>query len=226
MLEQLFEKIESELLTDEVKLEMTTLFESAMNEAAAKKEEALEEQNKADIAEFKDELVGKLDEYLTYFVEEFTRENEQQIEDAVKVKTAQRVLDVFEGVVVDFNLKLDDTVIADSEELDEAKTTINDQTEEILSLRTKVTGLESSKIIEGMVSAFETDSEKEKFRQLAETISFTDSEEYAQKLGIISESVKTPAEPVKPLEEDLDDTVDPEDPPAVDEKMAGYLSCL
>lgn len=224
MLEQLFEKIESELLTDEVKLEMATLFESALNEAIAKKEEDLEEQNKADIAEFKDEMVGKLDEYLTYFVEEFTRENEQQIEDAVKVKTAQRVLDTFEGVVQDFNMKLDEDVVADTEELDAAKGTISEQTEEILALRKQVTELEATKVVEGLVDQFETDAEKEKFRTLAETINFTDTEEYTKKLGVISESIKTPTEPVKPLEENLDP--DPIDPPAKDEKMAGYLRRL
>ena len=224
MLEQLFEKIESELLTDEVKLEMATLFESALNEAIAAKESALEEQNKSDIAEFKDEMVGKLDEYLAYFVEEFTRENEQQIEDAVKVKTAQRVLDTFEGVVQDFNMKLDESVVADSEDLDTAKGTISEQTEEIITLRKQVTDLEASKVVEGMVDEFETDGEKEKFRTLAETITFTDSEDYAKKLGVISESVKTPTEPVKPLEENLDP--DPVDPPAIDEKMSGYLSRL
>lgn len=224
MLEQLFEKIESELLTDEVKLEMATLFESALNEAIAKKEEDLEEQNKSDIAEFKDEMVGKLDEYLAYFVEEFTRENEQQIEDAVKVKTAQRVLSTFEGVVQDFNMKLDETVVADTEELDTAKGTISEQTEEIITLRKQVTGLEASKVVEGLVDQFETDGEKEKFRTLAETINFTDTEAYTEKLGVIAETVKTPAEPVKPLEENLDP--DPVDPPQVDEKMANYLRRL
>lgn len=226
MLEQLFEKIESELLTDEVKLEMTTLFESAINEAIAKKEEALEEQNKTDIAEFKDELVGKLDEYLAYFVEEFTRENEQQIEDAVKVKTAQRVLDTFEGVVQDFNMKLDENVVADTEELETAKTTISEQTEEILGLRKQVTDMESAQIVEGMAAEFETDTEKEKFRTLAETITFTDGEEYSKKLGVIAESVSEKSTPAQPLEENLDDTTDPEDPPQVNEKMAGYLKRL
>ena len=224
MLEQLFEKIESELLTDEVKLEMATLFESALNEAIAEKEGKLEEQNKSDIAEFKDEMVGKLDEYLAYFVEEFTRENEQQIEDAVKVKTAQRVLSTFEGVVQDFNMKLDESVVADTEELDTAKGTISEQTEEIITLRKQVTGLEAAKVVEGLVDQFETDGEKEKFRTLAETINFTDTEAYTEKLGVIAETVKTPVEPVKPLEENLDP--DPVDPPQVDEKMANYLRRL
>lgn len=224
MLEQLFEKIESELLTDEVKLEMSTLFESALNEAIAKKEKELDEQNKGEIAEFKDDLVTKLDEYLTYFVEEFTRENEQQIEDAVKVKTAQRVLDVFEGVVNDFNMKLDENTVAGSEELDEAKATINDQTEEILKLRKQVQSMEAAQVVESMVDDFDSDSEKEKFRKLAETITFADSEDYKRKLGVIAESVKEEPAAPQPLEEDLDDTTDPADPEPT--RMSTYLRRL
>jgi len=100
MLEQLFEKINSELLTDEIKLEMSAMFESAVNEAIQTKEQELEESNKQEITEFKDSLTTKLDEYLTYFVEEFTQENEQQVEDAVKIQTAEKVLGVFEGIVM------------------------------------------------------------------------------------------------------------------------------
>jgi hypothetical protein len=204
---------------------MSTLFESAINTAITKKEEELDEQNKGEIAEFKDDLVTKLDEYLTYFVEEFTRENEQQIEDAVKVKTASRVLDVFEGVVQEFNIQLDEKVVEESEELATAKTTINEQTEELLTLRKEKTDMEATAVVESMTDGFESDAQQEKFRKLAETVTFTDSEEYKRKLTVLAESVKDAGAPTpQPLEEDLDDTTDPDTP--VVSPMANYLKRL
>jgi len=191
MLEQLFEKINSELLNDEVKLEMTAMFESAVNEAIQAKEQELEESNKQEIAEFKDELTIKLDEYLTYFVEEFTRENEQQVEDAVKVKTAERVLNVFEGVVNDFNMKLSDEAVDNDKELEEAKATIDSQTEELLETRKQIEAMKVEKIVEGIAIGFETESDQEKFRELAKTITFTEEEDFKSKLGVLGESISS-----------------------------------
>jgi hypothetical protein len=225
MLEQLFEKINSELLTDEVKLEMNAFFESAVNTAIAKKEEDLEEQNKADIAEFKDELVTSLDEYLTYFVEEFTRENEQQVEDAVKVKTAQRVLDVFEGVVNDFNMNLDENTVQNDEELVEAKQTISSQTEEILELRKQTRKFASDKIVESIASELDSEAKQEKFRTLAETITYTEDEDFKSKLGVLAETIAAKEEkPATRLDENLDDFTPPETKP--DTRMSRYLKRL
>lgn len=222
MLEQLFEKINSELLTDEVQLEMTAMFESAVNTAIEAKEAELEESNKGEIAEFKDDLVTKLDEYLTYFVEEFTRENEQQIEDAVKVKTAQRVLDTFEGIVQEFNIKLDENVVADTEALDAANVTINEQTEELLALRKDAVGIKAAAIVEGIANDLDSDAKQEKFRALAETITFSDDDEFAKKLGVLAESVKEVAPSPTPMPEPSD----PDPNPEPDARMSGYLSNL
>jgi len=190
MLDQLFEKINSELLTDEVKLEMSAMFESALNTAIEAKEQELEESNKVEISEFKDTLTTKLDEYLTYFVEEFTQENEQQIEDEVKIKTASRVLGVFEGIVNDFNMKLSDDVVTNEDELAEAKATIDSQTEELLEARKALEAAKVEKIVEGMAAKFEIATDAEKFREVAKTLTFAgDTEDFENKLGILGESI-------------------------------------
>lgn len=212
MLKQLFEKINSELLTEEVQLEMSAIFESAVNAAIAKKEVELDEKNKAEIGEFKEELIGKLDEYLHYFVEEFTRENEKQITDAVKVKTAERVLSTFESIVKDFNLQLSEQTVTDNAELDGAKSKISEQTETILALRKEIQAMQSEKIIVSIAEGLGDDVRKDKFRQLATTVSFISEEDYSKKLGILAESVK---EKAAPAPAQIVDNVDDVTPPPV-----------
>lgn len=226
MLEQLFEKINTELLTDEIKLEMTAMFESAVNEAIQSKEQELEESNKQEITEFKDSLTTKLDEYLTYFVEEFTQENEQQVEDAVKVQTANRVLGVFEGIVNDFNMKLSDEAIDNAAELAEAKSTIDSQTEELLKVRKELSEAKAEKIVEGLAQGFETEIEQEKFRNVAKTIEFTGNvEDFENKLGILGESLKSDDSTTG---ERLDEEDEDHDEEEIDEptRMSNYLTQL
>jgi hypothetical protein len=227
MLNQLFEKINSELLNDEVKLEMTAMFESAVNAAIEAKETELEESNKVEISEFKDTLTTKLDEYLTYFVEEFTQENEQQVENAVKIKTAEKVLSVFEGVVNDFNMKLSDDVVTNEAELEEAKATINSQTEELLETRKELEALKVEKIVEGIAAHFEVESDQEKFREIAKTITFNgDTEEFKSKLVVLGESIVNVEEDLieNRLDEEIEDTqLDEENEPT---RMTDYLTQL
>jgi len=228
MLDQLFEKINSELLNDEVKLEMTAMFESAVNIAIEAKETELEESNKVEISEFKDTLTTKLDEYLTYFVEEFTQENEQQVEDAVKIQTAEKVLSVFEGIVNDFNMKLSDDTISNEAELEEAKATINSQIEELIESRKQLEALKVEKIVEGIAAKFEIESDQEKFREVAKTITFTgDADEFKSKLVVLGESivqVEENAPDGERLDEELEDEqLNEENEPT---RMTDYLTQL
>jgi len=226
MLDQLFEKINSELLTDEVKLEMSAMFESALNTAIETKEQELEESNKVEISEFKDTLTTKLDEYLTYFVEEFTQENEQQIEDEVKIKTASRVLGVFEGIVNDFNMKLSDDVVTNEDELAEAKATIDSQTEELLEVRKALEAAKVEKIVEGMAAKFEIASDAEKFREVAKTLTFAgDTEDFENKLGILGESITSEkSNPSERLDEGAEEEVIEEE--TTPSRMSSYLTQL
>lgn len=222
MLEKLFEKVNSELLTDEVKLELSTIFESQLNEAIAAKEQELEESNKQEIAEFKDEMITKLDEYLAYFVEEFTKEQEDQIVEAVKVERASEILDIFDGLVKKFNIQLSEESFEESAELDEAKAKLSESTETILELRKEVQAMKVEKMVEAKASEFDVDTEKDKFRKLAETISYDgDEEAFAKKLGVIAESVKDSKneEPPQELEEEEDQGAEGEGDQQLDEEV-------
>lgn len=191
MLEKLFEKVNSELLTDEVKVELSTIFESQLNEAIAAKEEALEEANATEISTFKEEMVTKLDEYLAYFVEEFTKEQEDQIVEATKVERATEVLDIFSDLVSKFNMKLSEESFDGEKELESTKAKLSENTETILSLRKEVETMKVAGIVEAKAAEFDVDTEQEKFRALAETVSYEgDEEAFGKKLDVLASSIK------------------------------------
>jgi len=223
MLEKLFEKISAELLTDDVKLELSTIFESAINSAIADKEQKLEEANKTEIAEFKAELVEKVDEYLTYFVDEYMKENKVGIAESVKVETAERVLGIFSGVVNDFHVSLDEKVVEESSKIGSLETTLNTRTEELSESRKEVLRLKSERLIDEKLAGIETDMGKEKFKALAGTVKLEEGKEveFAEKLNILLANaiVTVPAVKIEESNEEVPETIIPD-------RMKSYIDKL
>jgi len=229
MLEQLFETIKSDVLTDEVKLQMSTLFESALTEAVKAKEVELEETNRAEIAEFKEDMVNQIDEYLNYFVEEFVTENESLIDNHVKVKTAERVLETFVGIVNDFNLQLSEGKVKQSDDLVKLKEENNKLHNKILESRKEIELVTKAALIAEKCHELETEVDRDKLVQLAETVEF-DADTFGAKLDVFVEQIqsakttkKTEEAPQK-IEESIEDV-----PPAPVQKtdaMKSYLRYL
>src|SRR5271157_750763 len=120
-LDKLFETISSDILTEEIKLTISTIFESAVTEAVKAKEVELEETNKTEIQEFREELTTQIDEYLNYIVEEFIKENEGAVDSRVKVKTAEKILETFSKIVNDFNVELSEEKVEQDDSIDALK---------------------------------------------------------------------------------------------------------
>jgi hypothetical protein len=223
-MEKLFESISSEVLTEEIKLKLGTMFESALNEAIAAKEVELEESNRAEIAQFKEELTEQIDEYLNYFVEEFISENEGPIVDKVKVDTASKVLESFVGLVNQFNLELSDEKIDESIEIEELRQENNKLVDQVIESKKALTGMKKDSIVESKAAELATDVEKEKLRTLAETVECDDI--FASKLDVFVEQIvagrtKSPAEKLTEEEE-----IVPGDPEPITEAMKGYMRYL
>jgi hypothetical protein len=115
-------------------------------------------------------------------------------------------------------MKLSEESFEESEELGEAKSKLSEQTEELLTLRKEVEGMKVAAMVEAKALEFEVDTEREKFRKLAETISFTGDESlFGQKLTVIAESVSDSKEDTRQeLDEEQDDSQEEE---KLDEKQ-------
>lgn len=189
-LKELFESIESELLTDEVKLQMSTLFESAINEAIKSKEKELEESNRTEITEFKEDLVEQVDSYIDYFCKEYIKENEQVVEDFAKVKLAEKVLRNFQQMVEAFNISLNDESISSEDEIEELKTENTTLVNKLIESRKEILLVKKAAMISEACEKLATDVEREKLVEMAKTIDF-DEELFEAKLDVLVAKIQT-----------------------------------
>jgi hypothetical protein len=227
MLEQLFEKISSEVLTDEVKLQMSTLFESALTEAVKAKEVELEEANRAEIAEFKEDMVNQIDEYLNYFVEEFVTENEQVIESHVKVKTAEKVLSTFVNIVNDFNLELSEEKADNTEEIESLKAENNKLHNKIMESRKEIDLVKKAAMIAEKCAALETEVEKDRLVQLAETVEF-EEDVFEGKLDVLVGQIIAERKSDEPAPAKMEESQEEHTEPVkqISESIKSYLKYL
>jgi hypothetical protein len=223
-IEKLFEGISSEVLTEEVKLKLATMFESALNEAIDAKEEELEEANRAEITQFKEELTEQIDEYLNYFVEEFINDNEGPIADKVKVDTASKVLESFVGLVNQFNLELSDEKIDESLEVDELRRDKNRLVEQLIESKKEAASAKKDSIVEAKAAELYTDVEREKLKALAETVEFDDI--FTSKLDVFIEQILSARGRTTDDRLSEGETETSGDPEPITEAMKGYLKYL
>lgn len=196
-------------LSEEFKSEAATLFEAQINtrieeiegEVQAKYETLLEEHTLA----VTEEMVGRIDEYLNYVVEEWMQENRLAVSNGLRteitegfieklrsvfaesyIEIPEEKLDLFESTVEDFeNLKgeLDGQVEKNME--------INEENEQ---LRCELLFRE---VAEGL-----TDTETQKLRNLAESVEFESVEQFAEKLGVLRDNIENLGAPTETVEEE------------------------
>lgn len=222
-LQELFESIESELLTDSIKLQMATLFETTVNEAVKAKEEELEEANAKELTVFKEDLVEQTNSYLSYFCETYIKENEQIIEDFTKVKLAEKVLRNFQQMVEAFNISLSDESISSEDEVEELKTENTKLVNKLIESRKEVSNVKKAAMIAEAQGSLETDVQKEKLVEMAKGLEF-DEELFESKLTVLIEKILVEKTEVK--EEKLDEKQEDVKTAEKTSKIADYLKGL
>lgn len=205
MLEKLFEQIESELMTDEVKMQLSTLFEAQLNEAIEAETSKLEEKNEKEIGEFKEGLIEQVDEYMAYIVEEMMDEKEESIEEATRVATAEKILESFKELAGSFFVSTTAEAIQESADLADTKGELSEAVNRALDAEKEVIGLKKTIAITAKAQEIDTDTIRENFIKLAESLEYTDAEEFEAKLNVIVDTVKTPE---KPAEEQIEEEIE------------------
>ena len=222
-LQELFESISSDILTEEVQLKLATLFEATVNEAIKAKEEELEEANAQELTVFKEDLVEQTNSYLDYFCKEYIKENEQIIEDFSKVKLAEKVLRNFQQMVETFNISLSDESISSEDEVEELKTENTKLVNKLIESRKETSNVKKAAFISEAQSKLETDIQKEKLVEMAKGLEF-DEELFESKLDILIEKILVEKTEVK--EEKLDEKLEDVKPVEKTSKIADYLKGL
>jgi len=217
-------------LSEDFKTKAATIFEAAVksklrSEIERIQEEVLEEKAE-ELDTFKSELTEKVDTYLNYVVEEWTKENELAIERGLKGEIAEDFISglkqLFEDHYIDVPDEKYDVLEAQSEKISELEEKVNSVMEQNVVLSTAKSGLVRERVI-SEVSEELADTEIEKFKSLTEDVDFTDEDSFREKCETLKESYF----PKTVVEQKFDDE-DGSTAQDVDttDAMAAYLSAI
>ena len=217
-------------LSEDFKIKAATIFEAAVksklrSEIERIQEEVLEEKAE-ELDTFKSELTEKVDTYLNYVVEEWTKENELAIERGLKGEIAEDFISglkqLFEDHYIDVPDEKYDVLEAQSEKISELEEKVNSVMEQNVVLSTAKSGLVRERVI-SEVSEELADTEIEKFKSLTEDVDFTDEDSFREKCETLKESYF----PKTVVEQKFDDE-DGSTAQDVDttDAMAAYLSAI
>jgi hypothetical protein len=187
--------VEGEDLSEEFKEKAATIFEAAVKSKIRSEVERLEESNsnarEQEMDTFKDELTEKVDTYLNYVVDEWTKENELAIERGLKGEIAEDFISglkqLFEDHYIDVPDEKYDVLEAQSEKISELEEKLNETIQKNVELSDIKTTLVREQVI-SEVSEDLADTEIEKFKELTKDVEFDNEASFREKLDTLKEN--------------------------------------
>ena len=187
--------VDGEGLSEEFKNKAATIFEAAVKsktrEEITRIHETMTGEFEVKLEESVDTLTEKVDTYLNYVVEEWTKENELSIERGLKGEIAEDFISglkqLFEDHYIDVPDEKYDVLEAQSEKINELEEKVNSVMEQNVALTQVKSQLVREQVI-SEVSEELTDTEIEKFKSLTEDVDFVSEESFRAKLHTLKES--------------------------------------
>ena len=182
-------------LSEEFKRKAATVFEAAVKSKVREEVERLEEDYRKDLDEnmvkTQEELTEKVDNYLNYVVEEWTKESELAIERGLKGEIAEDFISglkqLFEDHYIDVPDEKYDVLEAQSQKISELEAKLNEEMEKNVSFKNNNAKLVREQVISQCTGDL-TEVEIEKFKSLTEDVDFTDEDSFRSKLDTLKES--------------------------------------
>jgi len=187
--------VDGEDLSEEFKQKAATIFEAAVKSKIRSEVERIVEESKdnkdVEVETFKEELTEKVDTYLNYVVEEWTKENELAIERGLKGEIAEDFISglkqLFEDHYIDVPDEKYDVLEAQSEKIAELEGRLNEEIQKNIDGKKIENTLVREQVISD-VSEDLADTEFEKFKSLTQDVEFSDEESFKEKLNTLKES--------------------------------------
>ena len=186
---------DEDTLSEGFKAKAETIFEAALQSKIISETAKLEERYASDLAgeveAIKEDLVDKVDGYLTYVVENWMKDNEVAIEHSLKSEITESFIDSLGQLFAEHHINVPsdkgDILDALSEEAKDAKAQLNDATANAMDLAEKVKAFERKDIVAEACKGLAA-TEEAKVKELIEGIEADDNESYAAKVATIKES--------------------------------------
>ena len=194
--------VEGEELSEEFKEKAATIFEAAVKSKIRSEIERIEEESKSEketeMETFKEEMAEKVDTYLNYVVEEWTKENELAIERGLKGEIAEDFISglkqLFEDHYIDVPDEKYDVLEAQSEKISELEEKLNEAMQKSVDLTSSNEKLVREQVI-SEVSEDLADTEIEKFKSLTQDVDFGNEASFREKLDTLKESYFPKSQP-------------------------------
>jgi hypothetical protein len=219
-------------LSEGFKEKAATIFEAALTSKVNAETAKLEERYASDLAgeveAIKEDLVDKVDGYLTYVVENWMKDNEVAIEHSLKSEITESFIQSLGQLFTEHHINVPEDAgdILDtlSEEAKDAKSQLNDATEKAMELSEKVKAYERQDIIREACKGLAA-TEAAKLTELTEAVEADDNEAFASKVATIKESYLNKDTAVETSEVDAI-TEDSQEKQVVSDQMQKYLDAI
>lgn len=241
MKEDLDALFNGEELSEEFREKAAVIFESAINYRVEQIREELETQCQSELEESKDEfraeLTEKLDDYLSYVVEEWMKENKLAVERGIRGDVAESFMSglktLFEDHYITVPTDKYDLLEGLYEKVENLESKLNEQLERNTELRKENMVSRCINIFTEVAEGL-TETDEEKLRSLAEGLEFESEDQFRDKLTVLRENYFGDSESTNELASEIiseDYTEVPEDDAPtstvnLSEEMKAYSSML
>ena len=196
-------------LSEEFRSKATSIFEAAViarvNSEMETIADRLEEQNAAQLQEYKETLVEKVDSYLNYVVEQWMEENQIAIDNGIRTEITEEFITGLKSLFKESYIDVPEEKYDVVNELTDKVDSLTDQLDESISDNIEISKmyvqLKKAVIFNEEVEGL-ADTEVDKLKKLVEGVEFESDGLYREKLSVIKENY-FPKESKKSAEQTL-----------------------
>ena len=224
----------NEDLSEEFKDKAATIFEAAVvtkiNEHIDIYNTTVQSSYEDDVKSIKEEMAEKMDSYMDYVVEQWADDNKLAVEQGLKNELVEDFMKGLKGLFEEHYIDIPEEKVDVVEELaaknEELQAQLNAEIERNVEIKKDLDENSKDKMVD-TVSEGLTETQKDKFKTLAEGIDFSNKETYQKKLETIKESYFV-EETQKEVTSPIGDTEEPLDEEIKQPKgsMAGYVNAI
>ena len=183
-------------LSEDLREKAETVFEAAVSARVAEintqYSEAFDEQINEAKEAIKEDMTGKLDEYINYLSEQWLEENKVAIESSLKVEVAESFMSGLKGLIEAHNVILPEDEQADvlsalETRVEELEGKLEEETSEKINLSNELAESQTQNIFAEAVKGL-AETQIEKLRALSEGLDYENVEDFSNKLNTLKES--------------------------------------
>ena len=182
-------------LSEEFQEKAKTVFEAAVDARVAAKIDSLKEQAAAKFVEeidsIKDEFASRVENFLQYAADEWLKENELAVEQGLRTEVTETFMEGLRKLFIESNINVPDDKLdlaaEMSEKIDDMEDRLNEQVKKNVELHEVVGTYRKNEILSELTRGL-AETQKDKFKSLADAVEFKSDESYREKLGQIKES--------------------------------------